>query len=98
MSDTGATITLKDPRVSRVINWIWAALGAGFLWTASRATSYISEMSINVAKMTVQIEGLNRRLDVKDARDDKQDASISDLQQDVSVLEGRNLRGGPSGH
>lgn len=98
MSDSGATISMKDPRVSRVINWIWACLGAGFLWIASRATSYISEMSINVAKMTVQIEGLNRRLDVKDARDDKQDVSISDLQQDVSVLEGRNLRGGSRGN
>jgi hypothetical protein len=91
----GGRIEMRDSRFSMFLGLLWTALGAIALGLLAWAASSISELNINVSSMKVEISGLNRRLDVKDARDDRQDDQISEVKRDVYTLEGKNLRGGP---
>lgn len=94
ISSRGASIDIRDSRFSTFLGILWTALGAIALGLLAWAASSISELNVNVAQLNVQIAGLNKRVDVKDVRDDRQDDQIIDLRRDVSVLDGRQLRGG----
>ena len=94
----GASIQMFDPRVSRGLAWLFGLLGTLAVAVLCWVAMSINQLNVNVAKVVT-------RLDAKEATDNAQDVRITrtedrieDLTGDVRTLEGRNLRGGSSGH
>lgn len=50
MSDA-ASITIKDPRVSKVINWVWSVLAVGAISVIGLAANNLYNLNIAVNRM-----------------------------------------------
>lgn len=68
-----------DKRVTRVIDWVLAAIGSAMLLLMWRAGDALVELKVGMATLT-------ERVNAKDKRDDLQDKRLD-------VLEGRTFRG-----
>lgn len=81
----GASIQMKDRRMSSLINWLWLALGgvavSGIYWVATS----ITHLDVTLEKALV-------RMDYEDKRTDLNTASITQLQKDVAELQGKVYR------
>jgi hypothetical protein len=69
----------SDQRVTRFIDWVLAAIGAGLILMMWRAGDTLIDLKVAVATLTVRVDG-------KDQRDDLQDKRLDTLEQ-------KNFRG-----
>jgi hypothetical protein len=93
MNDEGARISMRDPRVSSVINWLYGTLGAALIAVGIWIATSINELNLTSARLIVQLEAVNRQLAAKDARDDLQDRRIEGLSGDMREMQGKVFRG-----
>lgn len=85
--DTGASIQMKDRRVSSFVQWIFGALGmaavSGIYWVGSS----INSLNSNLERALV-------RMDYSEKRQDLTEAELRQLQKDVAELQGKVYRNG----
>lgn len=89
----GARISMRDPRVSSVINWLYGTIGAALIATGVWIATSINDLNLTSARLIVQLEEVNRQISKKDARDDAQDRRIEGLSGDVREMQGKVFRG-----
>lgn len=84
---------VNDPRLSSLINWVWASLGAIGIIVGVGIYNKISSMNdtliIAVAKLESQAQQIN---DIRGELSRQRD-EIGALRSQVSQIEGRTLRG-----
>ena len=75
LSNSGARISMTDPRVTSVQNWIFAGIGGTLLLLGGWVGSSISKLNENMAKVIEQNvysqrvdDNQNNRLDIYDDR------------------------------
>lgn len=90
----GASVEMKDGRVTRGIEWALALVGSLIALALAWVANNINDLNTTVARMSSQSEAVVARIQVNDSHDDKQDDRINGLERSVSVIEGRTFRGG----
>lgn len=94
MSDGAqVTITNRDPRVTAVLNWVWTSIGGLALLIGIGMYNKLSDMNDTliraVSKLEVQGTQINDlRVEVANQRNE-----IQALRSQVSMIEGKTLRG-----
>ena len=91
----GASVQIRDSRVTQVLSWFWAALGTAFVGGIYWGASSINTLNESVVKILAQNEAVFRRLDRVESVDDRQDMELGEQARDIGELRGKNLRGGP---
>jgi hypothetical protein len=71
--------------------------GIALVGVGSWIATTLMSLRDSVTTIVSQNAAVIYRLDRNEQRDDGQDARLNQLDRDVSTLEGRNFRGGPSG-
>lgn len=82
----GASVTLKDTRVSKALAWFWGIVGtciAGGVWLAAN--------NLYQLNLTVQRIADNNAMVASQLAD--HEARVRQLERDVSTIEGRVFRG-----
>ncbi len=90
----GATINQLDPRVSKAINWLWAALGSGVIGSVIYVGSQLGSLRDAVADTNLQV-ALSRQQTtaiLEELQD--HESRIRQNERELNTIQGRNLRGG----
>lgn len=94
-SDTGASVTQSygDKRVTSLINWVWASLGAMALLVGIGVYNKLSELNNTVIRAVASIE--NQRDQIQDLKTEQKEIrrDMEALRSQLSSLEGKTLRG-----
>ena len=83
----------SDPRMSSLINWVWASLGAVGLLIGIGVYNKLSDMNDTLIRAVSKIE--NQGDEIKDLRSEvaHQRDELAALRTQVTMLEGKTLRG-----
>jgi hypothetical protein len=87
----GAHISIRDPRVTAAAQWAGNVLQTLVVITLCFVAKNLYEVNLTLAADAVTKSQVAQMVS-------KHEQEIKDLNGRVSTLEGRNLRGGPSGH
>lgn len=83
LANHGARITMTDPRVTSVQNWIFASIGAVLLLLGAWVGQSITELNKNMAKVIEQNAYGQRVNDAQDARLDIYDERLRQVERQV---------------
>lgn len=62
MSSSGATVTIYDPRVSQVQNWLIGIVGVGILVALGWLATSVDKLNRNFERITVTLEYMETRI------------------------------------
>ncbi len=91
--DGGASIVYRDSRVSKLIDWVWAALGSGVIASVIYVGSQLGGLRDAVADTNLQV-ALSRQQTtaiLEELQD--HESRIRQTERELSTIQGRNLRG-----
>ncbi len=91
--DGGASITYRDPRVSKFVDWIWGIVGIGVIAAITYVGSQLGGLRDAVADTNLQV-ALSRQQTtaiLEELQD--HEARIRQNERELSTIQGRNLRG-----
>lgn len=91
--DGGASIRIRDPRVTGLINWVWATLGGVGLLIGIGVYNKLSEMNDTLIRAVAKIDTQGTQISDLRTEVGKQRDELSALRAQVYTLEGRTLRG-----
>lgn len=92
--DGGASILVnRDPRLSTLINWVWATLGGIGLIIGIGVYNKLSEMNDTLIRAVAKIDTQGSQIGELKAELYRQRDEIGALRNQVYVLEGKTLRG-----
>lgn len=83
LANHGARITMADPRVTSVQNWIFASIGAVLLLLGAWVGQSISELNKNMAAVLAQNAYGQRINDAQDARLDIYDGRLRAVERQI---------------
>lgn len=85
-------MVVKDPRMSSLINWVWASLGAIGILIGIGVYTKLSNMNDTLILAVSKLE--NQAQQIADIRSElsRQRDEISALRSQVAQIEGRTLR------
>lgn len=63
MSEGGASVVIRDPRLTAAINWVWATLGAVAIIVGIWGVKSINELNSTMTRVVTQNESIVRVLD-----------------------------------
>lgn len=84
----GASIRMKDSRVSKALGWFWGIVGTGIAGSILIAANNLYQLNLTVAR------GQDSDL-VRDTRIEDHEARLRQVERDVNTIEGRVFRGVP---
>lgn len=73
LANTGAKLTMTDPRVSAIHNWLLASIGGVVILVGIWMVSSINELNASMVKLIEQNRSLERTNDAQDRRFDHMD-------------------------
>jgi len=82
----GASIQMKDSRVSKALGWFWGLVGAGIAGSILIAANNLYQLNLTVAR------GQDSDV-IRDARIEDHENRLRQVERDVSTIEGRVFRG-----
>ncbi len=92
--DGGASITYRDQRVSKFVDWVWGAIGLGVISAIAYVGSQLGGLRDAVADTNLQV-ALSRQQTtaiLEELQD--HEARIRQTERELITIQGRNLRGG----
>lgn len=92
MSD-GANMNVRDPRLSSVISWVWATLGAVGLLIGVGVYNKLSSMNDTLIVAVSKIENQGSQINEVRVEQARLRDEITSLRSQVFMLEGKTLRG-----
>lgn len=87
MSD-GARIDMSDPRVSRVLAWVWTAIGTGVIGATLLAANNLYQLNLTVSNMAS-----NNAIVAAQIKDHEE--RLRKVERDIGAIEGKVFRGVP---
>lgn len=104
-SDSGGSIRSRDPRVDRAATWLMNLLQGLMVIVLAFVANNLYQVNLTLAgdavlkqQMLSAIAALNSRLDKNEARDDRQEDHLNDVDRRTVKVEqatGTQTRGGP---
>jgi hypothetical protein len=89
----GARIEMKDPRVSAALSWVWTAIGGLALMIGIGMYNKLSDMNDTLIRAVSKLEVQGTQINDLRAEMANQRNEIQALRSQVSMIEGRALRG-----
>lgn len=89
----GARISMRDGRVSALINWIWAALGSVALLIGIGVYNKLSDLNDTIIRAVVQIENQSNEIKEIKSQQAEMRKDMDSLRAQMYSLEGKTLRG-----
>lgn len=83
LANTGARITMADPRVTSVQNWIFAGIGGTLLLLGGWVGTSINELNKNMTKVIEQNAYGQRVNDAQDNRLDSYDTRLRAVERQI---------------
>lgn len=83
LANTGARITMTDPRVTSVQTWILIAVGSAFITCGGWLIKSVNDLNATLAKVVVQNEYTSQALRNIDARLDRQEDRLRAVERAV---------------
>lgn len=81
MESNGAQVTVTDPRLTNVQNWVLASIGVGLIGAAGWLASNVSELNRSVAVLIQQNAYAQRINDNQDRRQDAFDDRLRAMER-----------------
>lgn len=78
----------SDSRVSTALRWFWGLVGAGIAGSVLLAANNLYQLNMTVAR------GIDADAN-RDSRLNDHEGRLRQVERDVNMLAGKNLRGGP---
>lgn len=85
-SSGGSRISMRDGRVSKLLQWFWGALGLLSVSLLGIAANNLYNLNVTVARGLDADASRDRRIEDHEMR-------LRQIERDVNTIEGRNLRG-----
>lgn len=82
----GASIYMRDGRVSRALGWFWGIVGTGLVGSVLLAANNLYELNLTVARGVANDA-------LAESRYQDQEGRIRQLERDVNSIQGRIFRG-----
>ncbi len=89
----GGQVHINDPRVSSLINWVWASLGAIAIIVSIGGYNKLSSINDTLILAVSKLETQGGQINELRAEVTKQRDEIQALRSQVYMLEGKTLRG-----
>ena len=86
MASGGASVTMKDSRVSRALGWFWGLVGAGIAGSILIAANNLYQLNLTVARGQDSDKARDERLNDHETR-------LRNVEREVNTIEGRVFRG-----
>jgi hypothetical protein len=96
LNSRGASIVIKDPRMSKLLAWFYGSLGMACVTGSWIAANNLYQINLTLAADAIVKQEMARQLAEQRALNERQDEHINAVDRRVYTLEGRNLRGGPT--
>lgn len=95
MTDTSssATQSVKDPRLTSAINYLWATLGSIGLMIGIGVYNKLSEMNDTLIRAVSKLEVQGSQINALSLEVSKQRDELASMRSQVSMIEGKTLRG-----
>jgi hypothetical protein len=89
----GASISMRDGRLTSLISWVWASLGAVGLLIGVGVYNKLADLNDTIIRAVVQIE--NQSNEIKDikAQQAEMRKDMESMRNQMYSLEGKTLRG-----
>lgn len=81
LANTGAKLTMTDPRVSAIHNWLLASIGGVLIIVGGWTISSINSLNQTMVKVVEQNRTAERTNEAQDRRFDNMDRRIDSLDQ-----------------
>ncbi len=89
----GAVMHTQDRRMTSLINWVWASLGAIGILIGLGVYTKLSDMNDTLIRAVSKLEVQGSQINELRSEVSKQRDEISALRSQVYMLEGKTLRG-----
>lgn len=87
LANTGAKLTMTDPRVSAIHNWLLATIGGVLILVAGWMVTSINALNQTMVKVVEQMKTSERVNDAQDRRFDNQDRRIESFDSRLREVE-----------
>lgn len=87
LANTGAKLTMTDPRVSAIHNWLLATIGGVLILVGGWMVTSINALNQTMVKVVEQMKTSERINDAQDRRFDNQDRRIESFDSRLREVE-----------
>ena len=89
LANSGARLTMTDPRVSAIHNWLLASIGGVIILVGGWTITSINTLNQNMVKVVENYKSADRTNDAQDRRFDNTDRRLDQLDSRIREMEKR---------